>query len=231
MVLWQIFLRMPLCVCVNIPLNFQIQLSSQPGKIEPSEDKCVGGLSGKNRSVLLQKKIRLQKNNMWRLKSFLTWMINSFSVIASLKVSLRGYQRFSTELDTVLWVTYLLTYCMKRCPSWEANRFATSQNFPRILCNAKFHYRIHKCPPPFPIMSQLNPVHTLKSYFLNSYLNIILPSTPESPQWSLSLLPSLPGSPQLWLSLRISHPNPVHDPILPILATCPAHLKAFWVTL
>jgi hypothetical protein len=30
-------------------------------------------------------------------------------------------------------LTYLLTYSMEQSPSWEANRFATSQEIPRIF--------------------------------------------------------------------------------------------------
>jgi hypothetical protein len=63
--------------------------------------------------------------------------------------------------------TYLLTYSMEQSPSWEANRFAASQEIPRILCNPKVHYRIHKCLPPVPILSQLNPVHNLFSNTLS----------------------------------------------------------------
>jgi len=62
---------------------------------------------------------------------------------------------------------------MQQSPSWEANRFSASQEITRFLWNPKFHYRIEKWPTPLPILSQIDPVHTPTSHFLQIHLNII----------------------------------------------------------
>jgi len=41
--------------------------------------------------------------------------------------------------------TYLLTYSMEHSPTWEANRFSSSQEIPQLLRNSKVHCCIHKC--------------------------------------------------------------------------------------
>ena len=78
----------------------------------------------------------------------------------------------------------LLTYSMEQSPSWEANKFSASQEIPRILWYPKVYYLSHKGPPPVPVLSQLDTVHTFTSHFLKIHLNIILQSTPGSPKWS-----------------------------------------------
>jgi len=98
---------------------------------------------------------------------------------------------------------------MHQSPPWQANRFSASQEIPRILWNTKVHYRIHKCPTPVPVLSQLDPVHTSHPtswrsiLILSSHLRLGLPS---------DLFPS--GFPT----------KPLYTPLLsPIRATCAAH--------
>ena len=104
-------------------------------------------------------------------------------------------------------LTYLLTYSMVQSPSLEDNWFAASQEIPRILQNPKVH---HKRPPPVSILGQPSPFHIPTSHLLEIHPNIIHPSTPRSPQWSLSL--------------RFPHQDPIHPLSSPTRATCPAHL-------
>jgi len=99
---------------------------------------------------------------------------------------------------------------MEQSHSWEANRFSANQENPPVLWNPKVHYRIHKFPPPVPVLSQLNPVHAphptswRSILILSSHLRLGLPS---------GLFPS--GFPTKTL----------YTPLLsPIRATCPAHL-------
>ena len=69
-------------------------------------------------------------------------------------------------------LSFLLTHSME-----QRNGFAARKEIPRILWNPKFQNRIYNCPPPVPILSQINPVSAPTSHFLKIYFNIILPST------------------------------------------------------
>ena len=89
---------------------------------------------------------------------------------------------------------------MVQSASWEANWFAASQEIPHISRNPKVHYRTHKRPPPVSILGQPNPIHIRTSHLLEIHPNIIHPSTPRSPQWSLSL--------------RFPNQDPTHLPLL-----------------
>jgi hypothetical protein len=62
---------------------------------------------------------------------------------------------------------------MKQKPSWDAYPFSASQEIPNILWDLKVHYHIKKGPPPIPILSQIDPVHTPTFHFQKINLNII----------------------------------------------------------
>jgi hypothetical protein len=59
-------------------------------------------------------------------------------------------------------------------------------NVPASYATPPFHNRVHNSRLLITILSQINPFHTLPSYFFKIYINIILLSKPRSSKWSLS---------------------------------------------
>jgi len=100
---------------------------------------------------------------------------------------------------------------MQHSPSWEANRFSASQVIPHILWNPKVPYRILKCPPTVPLLTQLESIHNHTSHFLKIPLNIILPSMPGS----LSLM-----FPHKTLYTSLLSPYSLHAPPISFFSEC-----------
>jgi hypothetical protein len=64
------------------------------------------------------------------------------------------------------------TNSMEQSSPWEGDSHSASQESPRLVWNAKVHYRVHRSPPLVPVLRQMCPVHTIPPYSP-------LPSTPR----------------------------------------------------
>ena len=97
----------------------------------------------------------------------------------------RLFRTLMKELSAKRWYSY----SMEQRPAREAKRSSASQEMLRILWKPKIHYRIHKSPPPVPILRQIDSVQGSPppSYFLKIHFNITLPYSFRSSKWSPSL--------------------------------------------
>jgi hypothetical protein len=97
----------------------------------------------------------------------------------------------STNLIVFHFLRMWHDYCMRHCignGSCAIQWFPTC--FPLIPPTRPLLYllecRIHKCSPIIPILSRINTIPRIDTYFLKFHSNIVLPSTPRPPKCSLS---------------------------------------------
>jgi hypothetical protein len=89
------------------------------------------------------------------------------------------------------------------------------KKYPAFLWNPKVHYRVHISPPLGPILSQPNPVRPIDIYLPKVQLNVILPPTPSSSQWSLTFGPPNQNPPNTSPLPHACHMSrPPHSPWL-----------------
>ena len=127
---------------------------------------------------------------------------NPIRINQALKRSFRGESSATNRTNT-----------MEQSSSWAARRSWVSQETPRTLWHPKVHYRIHKSPPPVPILSKIDSARP-HSIISKIHFNIILPSTCQSSKGSTSF--------------RFIHENFVCTSTLPRTCYIPCLSKSFW---
>ena len=144
------------------------------------------GIHFKNKCKFMILKISL----MPQIKEAFVWSnVNTISILQypfqfCSDVSFTGTV-FSRNWHLLFDLTYFLPTPWCRVLPEQLTGLQLVKKFPRISRNPKVHYRTHKRTPPVSILGQSNPVHIATSHLLEIHPNIIHPSTPRSPQWSL----------------------------------------------
>ena len=103
------------------------------------------------------------KKWLWLLMMMIWWLLKAAIIIAAVVV------------------TIIINF-MHHSPS-EANRSKARQEIPQVLWNLKANYLVYNSPTLVPVLSCINLVHILPSYFFKIHYNITLPSMAKSPKW------------------------------------------------
>lgn len=83
-------------------------------------------------------------------------------------------------------------------------RSASQEILSHLLWNLMLLYNVHKILAPIPISSQMNPFHTLQTYFPKIYFSSILPSIPRSSKSQPKFCTDFSSSPCI-LHVCLSH--------------------------
>jgi hypothetical protein len=126
------------------------------------------------------------------------WLVGIISQKTELFITTTWQRRFAFKLTKIYFnihknVLYWHLTNIELGPSWEAAICTATQEFPNSLWNMKVHYRVHNSPSTVPILSQVNPVHTIPSCLFMIHPNIVF---------------------LVVFSVWFSHQNPIWVPLL-----------------
>jgi hypothetical protein len=156
----------------------------------------------------------VHREHAWRLpESLLLHRVFLNSLRGSAKVSRYNFAKFSSFLNPVggrVVIFFSLTQTPWNVVLPEKLISHSASQILRRVWNPKVHYRVHNSQPPIRILSQMNPINTLPTYFPETHCNIIFPSTSRSSEWSLPF--------------RLTNRNFVRISHLLMRPTCSAHL-------
>jgi len=116
----------------------------------------------------------------------------------------KTYEQIGTRLMIIIYQPFDAICLSLRLTPWSRvllkKLISATQEIPRIEWNPESSLPRYNRPPPVPVLSQIQSMPP-PSHFLKLHLNIILPSTPGSSMWPLSL--------------RFPYQNPVHTSSVP----------------
>jgi len=93
-------------------------------------------------------------------------------------------------------------------------RLSSCHEIHRILWKPEVNHHVHRSLSPVPILSQMNPIHILPSYFFMMHLSVTFPSMISSSKWPVpSGLPTKPRHAPL-LSPYVLYAPPISSSLI-----------------
>jgi hypothetical protein len=86
-------------------------------------------------------------------------------------------QNYFFEIKRRVTFARLNKSLMEQSPSREAANCEATKELPGILWNPTAQYRVNNSPTLVPILSKINPIHSISSYLSEIHFNIVYPPT------------------------------------------------------
>jgi hypothetical protein len=116
--------------------------------------------------------IDIEKKLLWS-----TWEQTDSGRLCTTSFSLLSKGLRTNTQDLILSVGVHVPKWMEQSPSWKPHSSSAGKRISYAAWKSQVHCRFHKNPLFVRILSQINPLHALASYFFKLGFRILLPTT------------------------------------------------------